>query len=171
MNNTDKNLEKSIVLEDLLKIKRHERPSDIFWEKFDEQLHQRTLEELVYKPSLFSRFLRFSRLSRFLSISLRPALSVGAFALLTLAMQPSFFSRTASVLVKNTVSMHEDNPLVDLASVKRNYIKNEITAEIDENCHYAGMRISSSPSLDGVRYIAGTLASAGLSSSVSNVIY
>jgi hypothetical protein len=38
-----------INLEDLLRLKRSERPSDQFWNEFDRELHQRMLQTLVKK--------------------------------------------------------------------------------------------------------------------------
>lgn len=165
MNNFDKNSEKSIVLEDLLKLKRHEKPDDAFWEKFDQQLHEKTLKKLVYRPSIFSRF------SSLFTISFRPALTAGALALLTIVVQrPTFYSQATSIIVDNTPA-HQTGFLSDFASVKRNYIKNSIIVESDDDCHYANTLISPSTSSTGVRYLAGNLASVSLGSTLSNTVY
>lgn len=166
MNDLDKNSEKRLALEDLLRIKRHEKPNEAFWEKFDEQLHEKTLKKLVYKTSFFSR------VSHIFTISFRPALSAGALALLTIVVQPTFFSRTAAVIVENTPSVHQIEPLADFASAKRNYVKNNIAAESGGDCHYANMPISSASSSNGVRYLAGNLASVNLGNTfTSNTVY
>ncbi|MGB0372033.1 MAG: hypothetical protein ACPGN3_11915 [Opitutales bacterium] len=41
-----------VALEDLLRLKRHERPDAQFWTKFEGDFKKRTLQELVSKPSL-----------------------------------------------------------------------------------------------------------------------
>lgn len=165
MNIPDRNSEKPLALEDLLKIKRHERPDNAFWEEFDKQLHEKTLKKLVFKPSLYSR------LSQFFSISFRPALSAGALALLTIIVQPVFFSRTASVIVENSPSAHQVDLINDFASAKRNYVKNNIVAGSGDDCNYANMQISPASS-SGVRYLAGNLASVSLSNTItSNTVY
>lgn len=46
---------KSVDLDSLLKLKRFEQPDAAFWEKFDEQLHQKTLKALMRKGSLRKR--------------------------------------------------------------------------------------------------------------------
>lgn len=165
MNNPDRNSEKPVALEDLLKIKRHEKPDDAFWEKFDRQLHEKTLKKLVYKTSLFSR------LSHLFTISLKPAISAGALALLALTLLPAFYSGTASVIAKNVPSV-QGNGLVDFGLAKRNYVKNSIDVDSDSDCHYASVLISPSLSSNGVRYLAGNLASVNLGSTiVSNTVY
>lgn len=166
MDNLDKNSEKRLALEDLLKIKKHEKPDEAFWEKFDQQLHEKTLKKLVYKPSLFSR------LSYLFTISLKPALSVGALALFVLTMQPTFYSRTASIIAQKVPSTHQIDVLADFSSAKRNYIKNNIVIESSSDCHYASDLISPVSSSNGVRYLAGNLASVNLGSTIiGNTVY
>ncbi|MEM7673474.1 MAG: hypothetical protein AAF212_09055 [Verrucomicrobiota bacterium] len=40
----------SVALEDLLRLKRHERPDPQFWTQFESDFKKRTLQELVAKP-------------------------------------------------------------------------------------------------------------------------
>ena len=47
-----------INLEDLLRLKRSERPSDAFWNDFDRDLHQRMLQTLVKKDPWYLQLLR-----------------------------------------------------------------------------------------------------------------
>lgn len=44
--NSPKN-DKRVTLEDLLKLKRHERPDPAYWERFERELHEKTLRSLV----------------------------------------------------------------------------------------------------------------------------
>lgn len=45
-----------VTLEDLLKLKRHEKPDDAFWNTFEKDFKKRTLQELVTRPSLRQAF-------------------------------------------------------------------------------------------------------------------
>jgi len=47
-----------INLEDLLRLKRSERPSEQFWNEFDRELHQRMLQTLVKKDPWYLQVMR-----------------------------------------------------------------------------------------------------------------
>lgn len=47
-----------IKVEELLRLKRHEQPSDAFWSQFDRELHQRMLHTLVKKDPIYVQILR-----------------------------------------------------------------------------------------------------------------
>ena len=47
-----------IKVEDLLRLKRAERPDDAFWNRFDRELHQRMLQTLVKKDPWFVQIMR-----------------------------------------------------------------------------------------------------------------
>ena len=47
-----------IKVDDLLRLKRHERPDEVFWEQFDRELHQRMLQTLVKKEPVYVQMLR-----------------------------------------------------------------------------------------------------------------
>lgn len=53
-----KERESEINLEDLLRLKRSERPSDQFWNEFDSELHQRMLQTLVKKDPWYLQVMR-----------------------------------------------------------------------------------------------------------------
>ncbi|WP_269524456.1 hypothetical protein [Coraliomargarita parva] len=63
-----------VSLEDLLKLKQAERPSEEFWDRFDRQLHQRMLQTLVKKDPWYVQ------LARGLSGRVVQSLTVGAAA-------------------------------------------------------------------------------------------
>lgn len=66
-----KDQKKPVTVEDLLKIKRHEKPSEAFWARFDRELQEKTWMALAKKPSFLER----------LSSILRPVvLPIGAAA-------------------------------------------------------------------------------------------
>jgi len=58
MSNSDPEKEKQVKLEDLLRVKRAERPDDAFWGKFDRELHQRMLQTLMKKDPWFVQLMR-----------------------------------------------------------------------------------------------------------------
>ncbi|MGJ8648830.1 MAG: hypothetical protein ACSHX4_00600 [Opitutaceae bacterium] len=50
--------QEEVKVEDLLRLKRMERPDDAFWGKFDRELHQRMLQTLVKKDPLHVQVFR-----------------------------------------------------------------------------------------------------------------
>lgn len=48
----------NVSLEDLLRFKRAERPSEAFWEQFDSELHQRMMQTLVKKDPWYMQVFR-----------------------------------------------------------------------------------------------------------------
>ena len=50
--------DKEVQVEDLLRLKRAERPSEAFWVTFDRELHQRMLQTLVKKDPWYVQALR-----------------------------------------------------------------------------------------------------------------
>ena len=76
-----------IKVEDLIRLKRSERPSDQFWNEFDYELHQRMLQTLVKKDPWYLQMMRgFS--SRILSSTAIAAVIV-AIVVVRLVFQPS----------------------------------------------------------------------------------
>lgn len=49
---------KEVKVEDLLRLKRAERPSEAFWNTFDRELHQRMLQTLVKKDPWYVQVVR-----------------------------------------------------------------------------------------------------------------
>tara|TARA_Y100001968_G_C19230466_1_gene654216 strand:+ start:325 stop:867 length:543 start_codon:yes stop_codon:yes gene_type:complete len=59
MNDFDEKREEesnSVTLEDLIRLKRHERPLDEFWDDFEVEFKERTLRSVVRKKTWFSVF-------------------------------------------------------------------------------------------------------------------
>lgn len=170
MHNFDRNSEKQVTLEDLLRLKKLERPDSVFWEKFDKQLHENTLKKLFCKRSILSRIFSFG------SISLKPAIPVGALALLTFTIfahyqSHSFYAKNNSVIEKNSFLPRKDQALVDFAPVKRNYVKNSIIPDNNADMHCAKSLVSPA-SYNGIRYLAGKTTSLSLANAMAdNAIY
>jgi hypothetical protein len=61
-----KDAQKEVKVEDLLRMKRSERPDDAFWNSFDRELHQRMLQTLVKKDPWYSQLFRaaFGRIAQ-----------------------------------------------------------------------------------------------------------
>ena len=81
-----------VSLEDLLRIKRAERPDEAFWNRFDKELHERTLQALVKKDPWFVQLLRG------LSGKMAQTTAIGAVAavLAMMVVQPAFFASSES---------------------------------------------------------------------------
>jgi len=58
MADTNSAHDKEVKLEELLRLKRAERPSEAFWNTFDLELHQRMLQTLVKKDPWYVQALR-----------------------------------------------------------------------------------------------------------------
>lgn len=58
MANTSNDHQTEVKVEDLLRLKRSERPSEEFWGKFDRELHQRMLQTLVKKDPWYAQVMR-----------------------------------------------------------------------------------------------------------------
>jgi len=58
MADINKAQEKEVTVEDLLHLKRAERPDEAFWGTFDRELHQRMLQSLVKKDPWYVQVLR-----------------------------------------------------------------------------------------------------------------
>ena len=91
MADTNSTHDKEVKLEELLRLKRAERPSVAFWNKFDRELHQRMLQTLVKKDPWYVQAFR--------GISGRVAqtVAVGAAAvfLAMMVVRPAFVNTAA----------------------------------------------------------------------------
>lgn len=109
-----------INLEDLLRVKRSERPSEQFWNEFDRELHQRMLQTLVKKDPWYLQLMRaFSgRLGQ--SIAIGAAAAVVAMVVVRPAFQPVKSSQVAVAEVPVAVEV-ADLPVVEVASSELTY--------------------------------------------------
>jgi hypothetical protein len=76
----------NVSLEDLLRFKRTEKPNEAFWNRFDQELHQRTLRALVKKDPWYVQILR--GLSG--KIAQTTAIGAAAAALAMMVVRPAF---------------------------------------------------------------------------------
>jgi hypothetical protein len=92
MADTNNAHDKEVKVEDLLRLKRAERPSEAFWNTFDRELHQRMLQTLVKKDPWYVQALRGA------SGRIAQTVAVGAAAAFVAMMlvRPAFVNTTAS---------------------------------------------------------------------------
>ena len=109
---------KEVKVEDLLRLKRAERPGEVFWNTFDRELHQRMLQTLVKKDPWYVQ------LFRGVSGRIAQTAAVGAAAFIALmVMRPALvdLTRTNGVngaylaLQKNALDIANSAPSVDAA--------------------------------------------------------
>ena len=91
MADTNNAHDKEVKVEDLLRLKRAERPSEAFWNTFDRELHQRMLQTLVKKDPWYVQALRGA------SGRIAQTAAVGAAAAFVAMMiiRPAFVNTTA----------------------------------------------------------------------------
>ena len=92
MADTNNAHEKEVKIEDLLRLKRAERPSEAFWNTFDRELHQRMLQTLVKKDPWYVQVLHG------ISGRIAQTAAVGAAAafLAIMVVRPAFVNATAT---------------------------------------------------------------------------
>lgn len=78
-----------ISVEDLLRLKRSERPSDQFWNEFDRELHQRMLQTLVKKDPWYLQVVRGFSGRILQSTAIAAAAAVVAMVVVRPAFQPT----------------------------------------------------------------------------------
>lgn len=119
MADTNNTHEKEVKVEDLLRLKRAERPGEVFWNTFDRELHQRMLQTLVKKDPWYVQVLRG------VSGRIAQTAAVGAAAvfLALMVMRPSLVDSTRAngangaylALQKNALDLVNSAPSVDAA--------------------------------------------------------
>ena len=83
---------KEVKVEDLLRLKRAERPGEVFWNTFDRELHQRMLQTLVKKDPWHVQVLRgvSGRIAQ------SAAVGVAAVLLAMMVVRPAFVNTGAT---------------------------------------------------------------------------
>jgi hypothetical protein len=90
MSKTPEDSQNNVTLEELLRFKRAEKPDEAFWNRFDQELHQRTLRALVKKDPWYVQIMRG------LSGKIAQTTAVGAVAavLAMMVVRPAFVMTT-----------------------------------------------------------------------------
>ena len=117
MNQDELNNEKPIEeeqfpsMEDLLRLKRHERPEPESWESFQHEFRRRAIESVVNESA------RFGRWQRFLLQWFAPALGLGAMAAAFLIFGGGIFgSHSGSPVSQTGVVSQESHVKIDKVS-------------------------------------------------------
>ena len=116
MADTNNAHKKEVKVEDLLRLKRAERPGEVFWNTFDRELHQRMLQTLVKKDPWYVQVLRG------VSGRIAQTAAVGAAAvfLALMVMRPALVDSTRAnganlALQKNALDLVNSAPSVAAA--------------------------------------------------------
>lgn len=104
MVDTNNSRQKEVRVEDLLRIKRAERPDDAFWNTFDRELHQRMLQTLVKKDPWYVQILRG------VSSRIAQTATVGATAvfLAMMILRPAFVDSSGQALPISSAKQNAD---------------------------------------------------------------
>jgi len=104
MVDTTNSRQKEVRVEDLLRIKRAERPDDAFWNTFDRELHQRMLQTLVKKDPWYVQILRG------VSSRIAHTATVGAAAvfLAMMIVRPAFVDSSGQALPISSAKQNAD---------------------------------------------------------------
>ena len=103
-----------INLEDLLRLKRSERPSDQFWNEFDQELHQRMLQTLVKKDPWYLQLMRGFSGRILQNTALAAAAVVVGMVLVRPAFQPMASSMGAIAMDSAAVVLSGDTAMAGL---------------------------------------------------------
>ncbi|CAA6694208.1 MULTISPECIES: hypothetical protein [unclassified Lentimonas] len=145
-----------INLEDLLRLKRSERPSDAFWNDFDRDLHQRMLQTLVKKDPWYFQLTRaFSgRIGQ--SIAVAAAAAVVAMVVVRPAFQPVAGPESFAVAPMPLIEMAQApaveavSPPVEVAVASLSLAE---IADLNSAADYHADRISVNESANDVNFV------------------
>ena len=150
--NNDTEQQKEIKLEALLKLKRHEQPDEHFWDKFEDELQQKTLQALVktgFRKSLWQRVI--------MVYSSSMALPAAALLIITLYIAPSIIAPQITVSVVSPSEVSQATKLFEQINVAdSHYAVETISAGTELSQAFTEMPASKiiTASNDDVRYIA-----------------
>ena len=132
-----------IKIEELLRLKRHEKPDDAFWGQFDRELHQRMLHTLVKKDPLYLQILRGLTGRAAQTVGLAGAAAAFAFVAVTqngevgspVSAGVSVASAAAEhpVTQMTQVAAQEFDTLAEVVVGVKDYAIDAITAELAED--------------------------------------
>lgn len=128
--------QKIVKLEDLLRLKRAERPDQAFWGQFDRELHQRMMQTLVKKDPVHLQIWRT------LSARLTQSIGVAAAACLMafLVVRPAFIGSGSSEV---NLAMAESSQMSQVASIEIPMSEMDVSA-LDATRDYSIQGISAS---------------------------
>lgn len=167
----------SVTLEELLRLKRRERPDAVFWDDFDRELRQKMLQSLVERVTWRERVATFvgSRFSPVFAATAAAALVVVMSQTVPVAVSEDPAGEVLPVAVTAPVA-----PVpVAVAAVpalprhaETQFVANRIAA--DESSRYKVTVVAADPALragEDVRYMPGKMLSAGVAGTVVASVY
>jgi hypothetical protein len=118
MADINKARDKEVKVEDLLRLKRAERPDDAFWDTFDRELHQRMLQTLVKKDPWYVQLLRG------VSSRIAQTATVGAAAafLAMIVVRPAFVASMDGVNGVNVADSMELEEVSDMSQFAKQIV-------------------------------------------------
>lgn len=110
MADSEQSNHKEVKVEDLLRLKRAERPNEDFWNTFDRELHQRMLQTLVKKDPWYVQLLRGA------TGRIAQTVTVGAAAafLAMMVVRPAFVDNSNT----NNAGLAQDSSISPSATVE-----------------------------------------------------
>ena len=146
-----------INLEDLLRLKRSERPSEEFWNDFDRDLHQRMLQTLVKKDPWYLQLMRgFSgRIGQ--SIAVAAAAAVVAMLVVRPAFQPVVAAPESVAVTLAPVVEMAQAPAVEIVSAPFEVAVAQLSmaeiVDLNSAADYHADTISVDESADDVNFV------------------
>ncbi len=145
-----------IKLEDLLRLKRAERPSEADWERFDKELKNKLYFQIVRKPSAAERIFS-GRAVKFGAVfsAAGAALAVAFFA-------PSYIGASTVALDSSNVSARSlSASSTPLPSVDASYAVNELPGAFAGRETPVAAKMSGASDSESTRYVSNVMGSTG----------
>ena len=158
MNHSDKDTQQQVSLEELLQLKRHEKPKAEFWDKFDRQLKAKQLQAIVGHQAPVKRFMLRFKSWWALSLPLTGAAAFAAAVAFSLdAFQASPISQKTTISARTQSLGQIDAP----TDAPANYVTGELPEPLEieprEYTQVASTNVVPSNNKPHVQFVASTL--------------
>lgn len=165
--------DKKLNLEQLLKLKRFERPHDQYWEKFEQELHEKTLLSFVKRKPWYARQCEYFQDRRWIPFGF---LATATFVFCCISYQPTSLQSILHINAENQVIAERvpahtlAPPPAAVSEMKRettpeaimlsepSFVVAAFTAEPEINAHFTTVAVSKNmPKVNSsnIHYIAG----------------
>jgi hypothetical protein len=177
MDKNKDNKDIKISLEDLLKLKRNEKPTADFWSRFDQSLHQRKLSILFKKQPAYKLALKFlgAKIYRWTHTATLAAATLVVFFKMHQTQTPLNLFKVAQTSI-STLAPAEDYETFAAhlsANTQKNFIQNTLAADTNSTAHKLFPTKNYRIQRSGIAYNSGTLVSSvnRSSSYKSGIVY
>jgi len=139
--------QQKVTLEELLKVKRSERPDQAFWGQFDRELHQRMMQTLVKKDPWYVQVLRAfqGRIAQTATISGLAALLLLTFGRSLIVQTTGSTEMGSDAVAQSSVESVESANHSSPASLPTAPVATESFASLQSTSHDYGMVAISGP--------------------------